>query len=172
TASIQIAKAIGARIAVTASAGKHEVCRALGADLVIDYANDDFADATLGATGGHGVDVVLDVIGGEYLPRNVRTLRHGGRIIQVGVMNGGPVAFDPGSLLLKRAALIGTTLRARPVEEKIAVTREFAAQMLPRFADGSLAPVIDSRFPLDEIAAAHERMAANANAGKIVLDIG
>ncbi|MDW3219037.1 MAG: NAD(P)H-quinone oxidoreductase [Acidimicrobiales bacterium] len=171
TASIQIAKALGARIAVTASAGKHEVCRSLGADVVIDYAAEDFAERVLDATGGAGVDVVLDVIGGDYLPRNVRAVRLGGRIIQVGVMNAGPVPFDPGILLGKRAALIGTTLRARPIEEKIAVTREFAAQMLPRVDEGLLAPVIDSRFPLDEVAAAHERMGANLNAGKIVIAV-
>lgn len=171
TASIQIAKALGARIAVTASAGKHEVCNALGADVVIDYTTEDFAARVLEETDGVGVDVVLDVIGGEYLPKNVRAVRLGGRIIQVGVMSGGPVPFDAGSLLAKRAALIGTTLRARPIEEKIAVTLEFAEQLLPRVADGSLAPVIDSRFPLAEVAAAHERMGANLNAGKIVLDV-
>lgn len=171
TASIQIAKAMGARVIATASAGKHGVCAALGADVVVDYRSEDFVEAAKDATGGLGVHVVLDVIGGEYLPRNVASVRLGGRIIQVGVMAGGPVPFDPGSLLAKRAALIGTTLRARPIEEKIAVTREFATQMLPRVVDGSLAPVVDSRFPLDEIGAAHERMEANANAGKIVLDV-
>lgn len=171
TASIQIAKALGARIAVTASAGKHAVCERLGADVVIDYAAEDFAERVLDVTDGVGVDVVLDVIGGEYLPKNVRALRLGGRIIQVGVMAGGPVPFDVGSLLMKRATVTGTTLRARPIEEKISITQEFAAQLLPRVVDGSLAPVIDSRFPLDRVAEAHEHMAANANAGKIVLEI-
>jgi NADPH2:quinone reductase len=172
TASIQIAKALGARIAVTASAGKHDLCRSLGADVVIDYRTEDFADVMLDATAGNGVDVILDVIGGDYLPRNVRCVRMGGRIIQVGVMDGGPIPFDPGSLLAKRASLIGTTLRARPIEEKIAVTLEVAEQLLPRVVDGALAPVIDSRYPLDEVAAAHERMGSNTNAGKIVLQIG
>lgn len=172
TASIQIAKALGARIAVTASVGKHDLCRSLGADVVIDYRTENFADVVLDATAGNGVDVILDVIGGDYLPRNVRCVRMGGRIIQVGVMDGGPIPFDPGSLLAKRASLIGTTLRARPIEEKIAVTLEFAEQLLPRVADGALAPVIDSRYRLDEVAAAHERMGSNTNAGKIVLQIG
>ena len=171
TASIQIAKAIGARIAVTASAGKHPVCEALGADLVIDYASEDFVEAVRSATGGAGVDVVLDVIGGDYLPRNVRCLRTNGRIVQVGTMAGAKVPFDPAALMAKRAALIGTTLRARPIEEKIAVTREFAAQMLPHVAAGTVAPVIDSRFALADAPAAHERMEANLNAGKIVLDV-
>ena len=171
TAAIQIAKTLGARIAVTASAGKHEVCHALGADLVIDYATDDFVEAVKDATGGAGVDVVLDVIGGDYLPRNVAAVAMGGRIIQVGVMAGKPVPFDVGSLLMKRASVTGTTLRARPIEEKIAITREFAAQLLPHVASGALTPVIDSRYPLDEIAAAHTRMGENANAGKLVIDV-
>ncbi|MEQ8840270.1 MAG: NAD(P)H-quinone oxidoreductase [Acidimicrobiales bacterium] len=172
TAAIQIAKVLGARIAVTASAGKHDVCERLGADVVIDYRTEDFVERVREATNGRGVEVVLDVIGGDYLPRNVQSLCLGGRIIQVGVMAGGPVPFDAGSLLAKRATITGTTLRARPLEEKIAITREFAAQILPRVADGDLAPVIDSRYPLDQVGAAHEHMAANANAGKIVLGIG
>ncbi|MEM8705485.1 MAG: NAD(P)H-quinone oxidoreductase [Actinomycetota bacterium] len=171
TAAIQIAKTLGARIAVTASAGKHDVCHELGADLVIDYRSEDYVEAVKDATGGVGVDVVLDVIGGEYLPRNVAALALGGRIIQVGVMAGGPVPFDVGSLLMKRASVTGTTLRARPLEEKIAITREFAAQLLPHVATGALRPVIDSRYALDDIAAAHVRMGENANAGKLVLDV-
>ncbi len=171
TAAIQIAKTLGARIAVTASAGKHQVCHGLGADAVIDYHADDFVEAVRAATDGRGVDVVLDVIGGDYLPRNVAALAMGGRIIQVGVMGGKPVPFDVGSLLMKRASVTGTTLRSRPLEEKIAITREFAAQLLPHVATGSLAPVIDSRYPIDEIAAAHTRMGENANAGKIVIDV-
>ena len=122
-------------------------------------------------TGGEGVDVVLDVIGGEYLARNVKSLKTKGRIIQVGVMGTGTVDFNVGSLLAKRAQLIGTVLRARPIEEKIALTQRFAAEIVPRFDDGSLAPVIDSRYTLDTIAQAHERMGANANVGKIMIDV-
>lgn len=171
TASIQIARAIGARIAVTASASKHHVCRDLGADVVIDYATEDFVEAVHSATGGEGVDVVLDVIGGDYLPRNVSCLRTNGRIVQVGTMAGGPVPFNPAALMARRATLIGTTLRARPIEEKIAVTLQFAAEILPHAASGALRPLIDSRFALEDAPAAHERMEANLNAGKIVLDI-
>ena len=171
TAAIQIAKAMGARIAVTASAGKHHVCEALGADAVIDYASEDFVEAVRAATGRAGVDVVLDVVGGDYLPRNVSCLRTGGRILQVGTMAGGAVPFNPAALMARRAALIGTTLRARPIEEKIAVTQQFAAEMLPHAAAGTLAPLIDSRFALADAPRAHERMEANLNAGKIVLDV-
>jgi len=172
TASIQIAKAMGARIIVTASAGKHDVCRSLGADVVVDYKTDDFVEAVTEATNGTGVDVVLDVIGGDYLPRNIASLRIGGRVIQVGLMAGGSIPFDAGSLLMKRASLVGTTLRARPIEEKIAVTRQFEAEVLPLVAAGLIAPVIDSRFSLADLADAHRRMEANLNAGKIVIAIG
>ena len=172
TAAIQIVKTLGARVAVTASAGKHDICHALGADVVIDYANEDFVGVVRQATGGAGVDVVLDVIGGDYLPRNVAVVALGGRIIQVGVMAAKPVAFDVGTLLMKRASVTGTTLRARPIEEKIAISQEFAAQLLPHVATGTLLPVIDSRYSLDDVAEAHRRMEQNANAGKLVLDVG
>ncbi len=172
TAAIQIARAIGARIAVTASAGKHDVCESLGADVVIDYRSEDFVEVIAATTSGTGVDVVLDVVGGDYLPRNVSCLKIGGRIVQVGVMSGSPVSFNPASLMACRGSLIGTTLRARPIEEKVAVTQQFAAEMLPHVASGAMAPVIDSRYPLADVAAAHSRMEANLNAGKIVLDVG
>ncbi len=171
TAAIQIAKAIGARIAVTASASKHDVCRELGADVVIDYSSSDFVEAVMDATGGTGADVVLDVIGGDYLPRNVASVRVGGRILQVGTLAGGVRPFDVGTLLARRAALVGTTLRARPIEEKIAVTREFAAQMLPHVAAGVMAPVVDSHYELDDVASAHQRMEANLNIGKLIIDV-
>ncbi len=172
TASIQIAKAMGARIIVTASAGKHETCHALGADVVIDYRADDFVAVVAETTRGAGVDVVLDVVGGDYLPRNISCLRVGGRVIQVWLMAGGSIPFDAGSLLMKRASLIGTTLRARPIEEKIAVTQQFSAEVLPLVASGSIAPVIDSRFDLADLADAHRRMEANLNSGKIVIAVG
>lgn len=171
TAAIQIAKAVGASVVVTASAGKLDACRALGADVAVDYATEDFVEAARDLTGGRGVDVVLDVIGGDYVDRNVDALRVGGRIVQVGVMGGGRAQVDVGRLLPKRAALIGTVLRSRPLEEKIALTQRFGAEMLPLFERGVLRPVIDSRYPLAEVAAAHLRMESNANVGKIVLDV-
>jgi NADPH:quinone reductase len=171
TAAIQIAKALGARIAVTASAGKVDACRALGADLVVDYGADDFVAAVRAVTGGRGVEVVLDVIGGEYTERNLDALAVRGRIIQVGVMGQGAATFPLGKLLAKRAALIGTVLRSRPLEEKIALTQQAGAELLPRFEDGSLRAVIDSRYPIDDIAAAHRYMESNANVGKIVIDV-
>ena len=171
TAAIQIARAIGATIIVTASTDKVDACRGLGADLAVDYRTDDFVDAVSEFTGGAGVDVILDVIGGDYVNRNIRCVATDGRIIQVGVMESGAAQVNVGALLPKRASLIGTTLRGRPIEQKITITRRFAAEMLPLFDSGRLRPVIDSHFPLDQIAAAHQHMHANANVGKIVIVI-
>jgi NADPH:quinone reductase len=171
TAAIQIAKAIGARVAVTTSTAKTAACADLGADLVVDYTTDDFVPACRRLTEGRGIDVVLDVIGGDYVDRNIDVLRVGGCIVQVGVMGGGSTTVNVGMLLPKRATLVGTVLRARPIEEKISVTQRFARQVLPLFDGGLLRPVIDSRFPLTEIAVAHERMESNANVGKIVIDV-
>ena len=171
TAAIQIARAIGARVIVTASAGKLAACERLGANLAIDYAADDFVTAALAFTDGEGVDVVLDVIGGDYVNRNISVLRVGGRIVQVGTMGGGRTDVNIGMLLPKRATIIGTVLRSRPLEEKIAITRRFTAEMLPLFDDGRLVPVIDSRFTLSEIAAAHSYMETNANTGTILIDV-
>jgi NADPH2:quinone reductase len=171
TSAIQIAKAIGASIIVTASAGKVGRCLELGADLAIDYGSQDFVAEAQNFTGWRGVDVILDVIGGEYVDRNINAAMIGGRIVQVGVMGGGSTSVNVGMLLPKRLSLIGTVLRARPLEEKIAITRRFAREVLPLFNTGAIRPVIDSRFALDQIAAAHEVMESNANVGKIVIDV-
>jgi putative PIG3 family NAD(P)H quinone oxidoreductase len=170
TAAIQICRAIGARIAVTCSPGKAALCRGLGADLVLERSPHDWA-ADLAAARPGGVDVVLDVIGGDEVNRNLQAVATKGRIIQVGLMGGGSTPVSVGLLLTKRATWIGTTLRARPIEEKVALTRRFAAEMLPLFDQGLMKPVIDSRFPLEAIADAHRHMSANANAGKILVDV-
>ena len=171
TAAIQICRAIGARVIVTCSAGKVQACRDLGADAVVDYGSQDFVAEALSVTGGAGVDVILDVIGGEYVEKNVAALAVKGRIIQVGVMAGKPLPFNVGLLLGKRATITGTVLRARPTEEKIAISRRFASEMLPLFSTGAMRPVVDSVHPFVDIAAAHVRMASNANVGKIVVSI-
>ena len=171
TAAIQICKAIGARIVVTCSGGKVSACRALGADVVVDYGTQDFVAEVATATDGKGVDVILDVIGGDYVERNVASLAVKGHIIQVGVMAGKPMPFNVGLLLGKRASITGTVLRARPLEEKIAISQRFAAEMLPLFSTGQLKPVIDSRYAFTDIAKAHEYMASNANVGKIVITV-
>ena len=171
TAAVQIVSAIGARSIGTCSGSKVAAVRALGADVVVDYTTQDFVQEAAKATGGRGVDVVLDVIGGNYLDRNVAALALKGRIVQVGVMGGGKVEFNLAALMPKRASLTGTVLRARPLEEKIALAQKFAAEMLPLFDAGRLKPVIDSRFSLDQIADAHRLMEANANVGKILIEV-
>jgi NADPH:quinone reductase-like Zn-dependent oxidoreductase len=171
TAAIQICKAIGARVIVTASSGKLAACRELGADLAVDYATLDFVAECASFTDGAGVDVVLDVIGGDYVNKNIATVRVGGRIVQVGTMGAGRTEVNIGMMLPKRASLIGTVLRARPLAEKIAITQRFAAEILPLFDAGVAKPVIDSRYSLSAIADAHAYMETNANVGKILIDV-
>lgn len=170
TAAIQIAKAIGARIAVTCSTGKMAACSTLGADLVIERSPHDWA-AELAGHVPDGVDVVLDVIGGDEVDRNLRVVRREGTIVQVGLMGGGRTPVNLGLLLAKRVHWIGTTLRARPIEQKVAVCQRFIAELLPLFDTGALRPVIDSRFPVERVADAHRHMEADANIGKILLDL-
>jgi len=169
--AIQIVAAMGARVVTTTSAGKVAAVKALGADVVVDYGADDFVEAVDEATGGIGVDTVLDVIGGDYLPRNIAALAVGGRIVQVGVMGGGRTNIDLFSLMPKRASLIGTVLRARPLEEKVAASVRFAAEVLPAIEAGKIRPVIDRRFALADMADAHRYLETNANVGKVLIDI-
>lgn len=171
TAAIQICRAMGARIIVTCSTSKVQACRDLGANLVVDYTADDFAAAVAAFTDGNGVEVVLDVIGGDYTVRNVACLARKGRIIQVGTMAGPSVNFNVASLMPKRASITGTVLRPRPKDEKIAVSQAFAEALLPDFDAGVLKPVIDTRFTLDNIVQAHQHMERNANIGKIVVTV-
>ncbi|TFH15083.1 MAG: NAD(P)H-quinone oxidoreductase [Acidimicrobiales bacterium] len=170
TAAIQIAKTIGARIVVTCSAGKADACRALGADVVLERSPADWLGELRAAIPG-GVDVVLDVIGGDEADRNLQASRMDGTIIQVGLMGGGSAPVNIGLILSKRLTWIGTTLRARPVERKLALSQRFIDEMLPLFDAGSLKPVIDSRYPLEQIADAHRHIEANANIGKILIDL-
>lgn len=172
TAAVQMCKAIGAHVIATCSTSKVDAVKALGADVVVDYTTSDFVDAVKTATGGRGVDVVLCVIGGDYLDRNVASLAQKGHIVQVGVMGGGNMSFNLAGLMPKRAKLSGTVLRARPIEEKIAISQRFSTEIIPLFEAGKIRPVIDCRYQFSDIAHAHEHMTANANTGKIVIDIG
>jgi putative PIG3 family NAD(P)H quinone oxidoreductase len=175
TAAIQIAGAIGARVAVTCSAGKVEACRALGADLVLERSPADWVAALqdgLAADGrSDGVDVVLDVVGGEEADRNLAVVRPKGCVVQVGLLAGPTASVNVGQLLAKRVRWVGTVLRGRPIEERIATSRRFADEVLPLFTAGRLHPVIDRRFPLAAAADAHRVMEANANVGKLLLDV-
>ncbi len=170
TAGIQIAKAIGARIAVTCSAGKIDACRQLGADVVLERSPADWLTALSEQVPG-GVDVVLDVIGGDETERNLKAVRTDGTIVQVGLMGGAQASVNVGLILSKRITWIGTTLRARPVERKLSLSQRFIDEVLPLFDSGALRPVVDSRFAFDDIADAHRHMEANANVGKILVDL-
>lgn len=170
TAAIQIAKAIGARIAVTCSVGKVAACRALGADLVLERSPADWAKELRGEV-PNGVDVILDVIGGDEVDRNLASVRPQGTIVQVGLMGGAATQVTVGLLLVKRVTWIGTTLRARPLEQKVALSQRFIAEMIPLFESGALRPVIHSRYSMDDIVSAHSEMEANANVGKILIDV-
>lgn len=170
TAAIQIAGAIGARIAVTCSAGKMDACRELGADLVLERSPADWLGALKAELPG-GADTVLDVVGGDEADRNLQAVRPDGTIVQVGLMGGGSAPVNMGLLLVKRVTWVGTTLRARPLERKIELCQRFAREMLPFFDTGALRPVIDSRFAFDRIADAHRHMESNASIGKILIDL-
>ena len=171
TAGIQIAKELGVDVAITASAAKLETCSQLGADLVIDYHTEDFVAEVRKWTASSGVDVVLDVVGGDYLERNMDCVAVQGRIVQVGAMAGVKTSVNLGALLQKRLTLVGTVLRSRSIEEKISLAEAFDKQITPKFENGSYTTVIDSRYPFQEIAKAHEYMESNKNIGKILIEL-
>lgn len=170
TAALQLAKAAGARVLGT-SRTRRKLDRAaeLGLDVAIDAGAEDFADAVLDATGGRGVDLILDLVGGGYLPRNLASLAILGRIVVVGLTAGAFSEIDLGVVLRKRLTMVGTSLRTRSLEEKIAAVQAFSRDALPLLADGRIRPVLDATIPMADAAQAHRRMEANQNFGKIVL---
>jgi tumor protein p53-inducible protein 3 len=170
TAAIQLARRAGCAVVATArSEKKCEALRALGADLVVDTSRQEFLSRIEAMFGKEAIDLVLDSVGGPLFAPNIRALRRGGRIVLIASMAGPGAEIDLRAVLSKRLRIIGSTLRSRPLEEKVALTRAFVRDVLPAFADGSLAPVIDCAYPLRNAAEAHRRMAANENVGKIVL---
>jgi len=172
TAALQLARAAGARvIALSRSAEKRERLAALGAEHVLDPAAPGLAEALRAACGERGVDVVLELLGGTALALSLEILAERGRIVVVGVMSGPAATLDLRALMRKRATIEGTVLRSRPLEEKIALSREFARTMLPLFEEGRLRPIVDRVFPLSEIAQAHALLESNRSFGKIVLRI-
>jgi putative PIG3 family NAD(P)H quinone oxidoreductase len=173
TAAIQIARELRARVMVTAgSAAKLALCRDLGAEVLIDYKTEDFAARVAEATAGRGVDVVLDLVGAVHFKGSVDSLATGGRLLLVGTVGGGRAELEWGPLMAKRHSIIASTLRSRPLAERVDLTRRFAEWGQPRLADGRLRPVLDTTFPLSRAADAHRRVEENANAGKVVLEIG
>jgi putative PIG3 family NAD(P)H quinone oxidoreductase len=172
TAALQLLRRKGIlAIATTRSAFKLEPLRALGAMQAIDTSKDDFAGTIEKSYGRDAIDLVLDPVGGAFLEKNLRVLKRGGRLVLIALMAGGSSTIDLRTVLSKRLRIIGSTLRSRPVDEKIALTQAFVSDVLPGFTDGSLTTVIDSVLPLSRAADAFRRMAANENVGKIVLTV-
>ncbi|MBE0649710.1 MAG: NAD(P)H-quinone oxidoreductase [Bacteroidales bacterium] len=172
TAAIQMAKEMGARVFVTASKSKHQICLDLGAEKAIDYRSEDFSDKILEYTNGKGVNLIIDFVAGPYLNQNIKSLAVDGRLVNLATLGGGKVDdFDMRSILSKRLTVIGSTLRSRSLDYQIKLTREFAAFAIERFNSGKIQPVIDSVFDWIKAAKAHRYMEENKNSGKIVLKI-
>ena len=173
TAAMQLVKALTprARLLVTASTGKVERVAALGADLVIDYKSEDFADAVQRHTDNRGVDVILDHLGGAYLAQNVRALAVGGRLAVIGVMGGRKAELDLGRVLANRLSILGSVLRPRPVGEKAAIVQAFERDVMPYLAAGRIVPLIHRVYPLEQAAEAHRAMENSEHFGKLVLRV-
>jgi NADPH2:quinone reductase len=172
TTAIQLAKAFGAKVITTAgSAEKCEAARKLGADVAINYKTEDFVAMTKEATGGKGADVILDMIGGDYIERNYEAAAVEGRIVQIAFQGSPKATVNFTRIMLKRLHHTGSTLRSRSVEDKAAIAKAVEAKALPLLAAGRVKPVIDSTFALREAAAAHARMESSAHIGKIVLTV-
>lgn len=172
TTAIQLAKAFGAKVYVTAgSDGKCERCIELGADAAINYKKQDFVAAIERLTGGNGVDAVLDMIGGDYFPRNLKCLAPEGRLVQIAVQNGIKSEINLWAVMAKRLTVTGSTLRARDDVFKGEIAKRLREKVWPLLEAGTVKPVIDSVFPLAEAEKAHVRMASNQHFGKIILEI-
>ena len=173
TTAIQLAKAFGATVIATAgSDDKCAACVKLGASAAINYKREDFVAAVRAATNGRGVDVILDIVGGDYVPRNIECLSLNGRLVQIGLIGGSRAQVDLRAVLQKRLTLTGSTLRARSVEEKGALAREFETHVWPLLAAGTVRPVVHATFPLRHAADAHRLLEAGDVIGKIVLTCG
>jgi len=170
TMAIQLGREAGARVAVTAGTPeKLRRCQELGADILVNYREQDFVEVVQEATGGAGADVILDNMGAKYLARNVKVLAPNGRVVTIGLQGGRKAELDLGALLAKRAAVIATSLRARPVSEKATIVAAVREHVWPLVDAGRVRPVIDARLPLAEAAAAHRRIEESSHVGKVLL---
>lgn len=172
TTAIQLAKAFGSQVLVTAgSAEKCQFCRDLGADFAIDYHEDDFVTEVLAYTRNRGADVILDMIGGDYLPRNLKCLATEGRLVQIAIQHGAKAEINLWSLMLKRQTVTGSTLRARDDAFKGAIAQQLRQQVWPLFASGQIKPVIHKTFSLSDADAAHQLMQSSQHLGKLILEV-
>ncbi|MET9605067.1 NAD(P)H-quinone oxidoreductase [Streptomyces sp. NPDC006512] len=172
TMAIQLGKAVGARVAVTAG-GKDKLarCAELGADVLIDYREQDFVEELRSATGGAGADVILDIVGAKYLARNLDALAVNGRLAVIGMQGGVKAELNLGVLLAKRAAITATSLRARPLEEKAAIIAAVREHVWPLVAAGRVRPVVHATYPMAEAAEAHRVLESSAHVGKLLLQV-
>jgi len=172
TTAIQLAKAFGARVLATAgSADKCKACLDLGADRAINYKTEDFVAVSKEATGGKGVNVTLDMVGGDYTDKNIIAAAEDGRIVQIATLGGADVKFNISRLMVKRVTLTGSTLRPRTREVKAGFARALEAKVWPLFGAGKIKVVMDSTFPLAQAADAHRRLETGQHIGKIVLTV-
>jgi putative PIG3 family NAD(P)H quinone oxidoreductase len=170
TTAIQLGKHFGATVAVTArSQEKLDACERLGADILINYEEDDFAERLMKLTGGHGADVILDIIGAGYLAKNIAALAPDGRIANIGLQQGTRAELDLGALMAKRGTIMSTTLRARPAAQKASIVAAVTASVWPLVDEGALRPVIYRELPMAQAEEAHRIMTASSHTGKIVL---
>lgn len=171
--AIQLATALGHRVFATAGSDeKCRACEALGAERAINYRTEDFAAVVKELTGGKGVDVILDMVAGDYLPREIDCLADDGRIALIALLGGARAEIDLGQVLRRRLHISGSTLRPRPVAFKAAIARKLRARVWPLFAQGKLKPVIYRSFPLAQASEAHALMESSTHVGKIVLEVG
>lgn len=172
TMAIQLAKQVGGRVAVTAgSAEKLEFCRELGAEILINYREEDFVEKLKEAADGHGADVILDVIGAKYLDRNVSALATNGRLVVIGLQGGVKGELNIGKLLSKRGAVIATSLRMRPVEEKAAIVASVREHVWPLVESGAVRPIVHARMPIVDVRDAHRTLAESSHIGKVLLTL-
>jgi putative PIG3 family NAD(P)H quinone oxidoreductase len=174
THGIQVAKAMGARVAVTASAAKLPMCSELGADVTIDYRDEDFVERIRAETDGAGADVILDIMGAKYLDRNVDALAPDGRLVVIGFQGGVAAELNLGKLMGKRAGVISTALRSRPVDGpsgKSAIAQAVVANVWPMIADGRVRPIIGAEMPIREATRAHALLKSGEVPGKILLRV-
>ncbi|WP_173984330.1 NAD(P)H-quinone oxidoreductase [Magnetospirillum sp. SS-4] len=172
TTAIQLAKALGALVFATASgAAKCEACRRLGADLAIDHTAQDFVEVVKAETGGRGVDVILDMVGGDYMARNIRSLAADGRLVSIAFLRGSTAELNMMPVMLKRLTLTGSTLRPQSNDAKARMAEGLRRTVWPLLSSGRIAPVIHATFPLAQAAEAHRLMESNAHIGKIVLTV-
>ena len=170
TTAIQLGKALGARVICTAgSAAKLDRCRALGADVAISYRDEDFVEVVKDVTGGHGADVILDIMGASYLARNLAALATWGRLVIIGRQGGNKAELDLGLLQSKQASIHATTLRNRPAAEKAAIVAAVADAVWPLISAGKVTPIIEEKVPMAQAADAHRLLEAGGHTGKVLL---